>query len=237
MSKDVVLRSLFFTCLLLFFFVRSASAQFEDEAAVSEFGSSRIKVGDEEYGYAVTAAKWNTLTVRVCWETLDPKYQRDREYVQIAIAESWQRHSKLKFTGWGQCPDNFAGIRIATPDDPRIVPQTRQIGRRISGMKNGMILNFNYQVNFPSCLKRADGQEFCTRGIAMHEFGHAISLDHEHNRADRALDCVKNKTLVTDARPLTPYDPDSVMNYCNVDWKSGLSAMDIDTVQALYGGP
>jgi len=38
---------------------------------------------------------------------------------------------------------------------------------------------------------------------------------------------------------LTPYDPQSIMNYCNPDYNNHgeLSALDIKAAQKLYGAP
>jgi hypothetical protein len=73
-------------------------------------------------------------------------------------------------------------------------------------------------------------------GILRHEMGHVLGLRHEHTRP-QAHACYEDD----DWRPLTPYDPASVMHYpqCNGtgDWSLTLTAHDKEGIAALYGPP
>ncbi len=71
-------------------------------------------------------------------------------------------------------------------------------------------------------------------GILRHELGHTLGLRHEHTRPDSGR-CFED----SDWRPLTDYDPFSVMHYpqCNGlgDWSLKLTQLDKEGVACLYG--
>jgi len=82
-------------------------------------------------------------------------------------------------------------------------------------------------------------REYCIKGIAVHEFGHALGFAHEQNRSDTPGECRQLKQGTSGDVLLTPYDPRSVMNYCNPKYNNDgmLSALDIAAVRELYGEP
>ena len=81
--------------------------------------------------------------------------------------------------------------------------------------------------------------DYCIKAIAVHEFGHAIGFAHEQNRPDTPGECQQPKQGENGDLLLTPYDPNSVMNYCNQKYNNDgkLSPLDIGAVQKLYGKP
>ncbi len=97
-----------------------------------------------------------------------------------------------------------------------------------------MVLNFTFENWGRECRQT---REDCVRAIAVHEFGHAIGFTHEQNRPDSPGECRELSQGPDPDTLLTPYDPDSVMNYCNKKWNNDgfLSEADIDAVQTLYG--
>ena len=199
------------------------------------FGISKEREQDiVNRAYPLRSAQWPFNTVFVCWEEDDPQFAPQRALVRQAIEQSWEAHSALKFVGdWQVCNAGTEGIRIHIED---VGPHVKFLGKFVSGVEHGMVLNFTYNTWSPRCRTM---QDFCNRAIAVHEFGHAIGFAHEQNRPDTPGECNKPAQGGNGDILLTPWDLHSVMNYCNPEYANSgaLSEFDIQAVQYIYGAP
>jgi hypothetical protein len=183
--------------------------------------------------FPLMAAKWPFNIMFVCWENSEPEQFALRTLVKDAVTETWDNNSGLKILGWGTCQPNTSGVRIKVEDSG---PHVKFLGKYLDGVPNGMVLNFTFQNWSESCQETI---EYCVRTIAVHEFGHAIGFAHEQNRPDTPGECATLKQGTDGDTLLSPWDPNSVMNYCNEKYNNdgNLSEFDIKAVQFVYGAP
>jgi hypothetical protein len=175
-------------------------------------------------------SKWETngsiTYIPVCWENAN-RYSTEIQWVKSAIESTWESVANISFQNWGQCVSNGRGIHIKIAD----TRSHSYVGSQLDGEYGGMELNFTFQNFSPIC---QSNRESCIKAIAVHEFGHALGLNHEQNRPDSVChDEPSNSRGVA----ITPYDKDSVMNYCNPKWNNDgeLSYYDIQGIQKIYG--
>lgn len=181
--------------------------------------------------FALEGVRWQNTKIPVSWENPSPANEQERKWVETAIAETWQKNSSVIFTGWGQATPEAKGIRIKI-EDSSSGPHTEGLGKQLDGKKNGMTLNFTFN-NWSPMMKQRRKDYIVA--IAVHEFGHALGLAHEHNRKD-CIFCDKEKQGTDGDVYVTTCDSSSVMNYCNPNYNNWgkLSAGDKKAIRILY---
>jgi len=83
-----------------------------------------------------------------------------------------------------------------------------------------------------------DNSPSSKKNILGHEFGHLLGFVHEHIRPESNASGLPDCSESTGYRPLTEYDPASIMHYrrCNGAENRWWSTRDRTGVEALYGG-
>lgn len=190
--------------------------------------------------------------IPVCWENPHPAFQAGWDILRSALVEQYNGRTPVKFTGFGKCSPGMPGIHVYHDDGtpgaerarPAVVAGESRFGIQLSGVDNGVRMNFTFQNWHPDLCEKEPARSRCIRMYALHEFGHALGLGEEHLRSDNS--CEHPEAVPAQGLPLqmymvwgTQYDPKSVMNYCmsvkQIDTPAVLSDGDVEILRRLYG--
>jgi predicted Zn-dependent protease len=177
---------------------------------------------------------WKAKTISVCWDNMNESNKTERQWVQEAIQETWEKYSAIKFTDWVSVTQKDADVHIYISDES---PKTIRLGTQIKGLPKGVTLNFSFNNWSPECKTK---KMFCIKAIATHEFGHVLGFAHEQNKRECKFEnCMEEPNGEDGDWHMNQCDSNSIMNYCNSAWNNNglLSDIDIKTLQYFYHKP
>ena len=185
----------------------------------------------------------NGNVVPVCWETVG--YDREKQIVKDAVSGTWEYFANVRFSGWNLCPTGIAigGSASERHVRIRIQPQNASNAGAGGSARYGMDALSSANDNNPGVNLSFNPDGTANKGrveyVGVHEFGHVLAFVHEQDtpgNVEGSAHC-NSSGNEPNATPLTVYDRDSIMNYCNRDgnMKGNLTDVDVRGVQAVYG--
>jgi len=187
-------------------------------------------------------------TFGYCWQDENEKKGintgKERSWVREVIRQ-WEKCGGIKLVEEAKCrrgPD-FVTVMVGNYG-PKLIPDIDERTCKISGFD--MLLDFyTFGINIESYKVTEKVRKSNIQMYALHEFGHFLGFDHEHNRKDRQ-ECyyqideseVGPNAYYGNYHISGAYDLESIMNYCrpNVHYKPWLSELDKRGVWEVYGG-
>lgn len=176
------------------------------------------------------SGRWPKTNIKVCFTNLSDEIQPFADIIRKALEAQFNARTVYKFEGFSICgEDENIRVTIKAKSGRSF---TQRIGFYVNNVPDGVTLFTKNETGLES--RRV------FTAIALHEFGHALGLMHEQLHADSK--CKLPETVPADQKlDLTPYDEDSIMNYCTVQQRyyaanapePVLSEGDIETLNTL----
>jgi hypothetical protein len=190
----------------------------------------------------------NGNVIPMCWHELlqFPSTQAAndaKKFVLNTIQDGWISQLNLRTT-WVDCPTSgnalnvrvklrigdsgnngttlLAGMGTLSTAAQRVVPPPNDPPGLLMGFRSDWNTNDQTRADF--------------RALILHEFGHVLGFDHEHQRPDGPAGNPCYRDVRFDAKLIGPADPKSIMacSYCNGTMKVA-TLEDIKGARSLYG--
>lgn len=177
------------------------------------------------------SARWtHPRAIPVCFVTGNGTSSAELFVRQLVTGE--YAKAGLGFVGWGSCTvHSWPAIRVFLGRPWGVA--AGWAGQSYMGMVSGPSLIQAFQPGDATLWVDATQLDWA----AVHEFGHALGMEHEHGRTDDRRECPAayddGLPQGPDTRYLTVYDPQSVMSYCS--GRSRLSDLDVQGLRVFYG--
>jgi len=225
-----------------------------------------VEETEQRFFYA-SGALWSDTDISVCWTTGNSVLDgTERGWVRDVVEATFEPVTQLDFTGWGTCgPD---GADIAIQQNATNWPSS-EVGSRPPSATPSMWLNhFNGEprdlgdgpeVEWPACWtgdptgmnprtgvtgrQWDSNHRWCVEATAVHEFFHALGVDHEQNSRNGAPSwCARDEDpegnpIIYGDTQFGYWDLTSTSNYCNPASENDgyLSQLDTAGLNFFYG--